>query len=224
MRMRISVALVMMGLAMGLQPVQAQFLGAPVRDGFKDTSMLKPPAGSKVAIVVFEDLGCPACAQAHPIELQVAAQTHVPLVRYDFPITSHIWTFDGAVCARYIQDKVSPQLAEEYRSAVFASQREIANKEDLQRFTARWLKQHGQQMPFVLDPGGLLAKKVEADYQLGDRMNLQYTPTIIVVTNQHYQVVCGLKDLTDPSRILPVVEAALAQTQGSAAKGARRAQ
>ena len=30
---------------------------------FKDTSMLKPPAGARVAIYEFEDMECPLCAQ-----------------------------------------------------------------------------------------------------------------------------------------------------------------
>ena len=50
--------------------LQAQFIGAPTHDDFRDTTILRPPAGSKVAIIVFEDLGCPACARAHPLEQQ----------------------------------------------------------------------------------------------------------------------------------------------------------
>lgn len=99
-----------LALATSLMPlaVQAQFAGTPPSNGLHNLSLLKPPAGSKVAIVVFEDLGCPACAHAHPIELQVAAATHVPILRFDFPIEAHIWTQQGAVCARYIQIKSAP--------------------------------------------------------------------------------------------------------------------
>ena len=32
-----------------------------------DTSALHPPPGSRMALVVFEDLECPACAQAEPL-------------------------------------------------------------------------------------------------------------------------------------------------------------
>ena len=70
---------------------EAQFIGAPTHDDFRDTTILRPPAGSKVAIIVFEDLGCPACARAHPLEHQAAEQFHVPLMRHDFPIpASHL--------------------------------------------------------------------------------------------------------------------------------------
>ena len=199
---------------LSVRATQAQFVGTAVRDNFRDTSMLKPAAGSKVSVIVFEDLGCPACARAHPIEIAVTQKYHCPLVRYDFPIPQHIWTFDAALCARYLQDKVNPKLAEDYRSAVFQSQSLIAGKDDLQRFTQHWMQQHGQQMPFVMDPQGTLAAKVKADYELGLRLGVTHTPTLVVATQSRYQVVCGVGDTCDPNQLYPVVEAALAQTNG----------
>ncbi|WP_348269952.1 thioredoxin domain-containing protein [Edaphobacter paludis] len=198
--------------------MHAQFAGKGPRDNFRDTTVLRPPAGSKVAIIVFEDLGCPACAHAHPIERQVAEQYHVPLVRYDFPLAQHIWTFDGAVNARYLQDKVSPKLADEYRSAVFVAQMSISSKDDLRQFTDHWMQQHGQKMPPVIDPGGLLAREVQADYDLGKRLNVEYTPTLVVVTRNNYQVVGGTAEgPNDPTKLAGVVEGAIAQTKGAAA-------
>ncbi|HEX3570351.1 MAG TPA: thioredoxin domain-containing protein [Acidobacteriaceae bacterium] len=189
----------------------AQFVGPRVPDDFHDKTMLHPPSGSKVAIIVFEDLGCPACAAAHPMELKAAAEYHVPIVRYDFPIVAHVWTFNGAVCARYLQDKVDPKLADQYRTDVFAAQRMIANKDDLTQFTRRWMQQHGHAMPFVLDPTGSLAAKVKADYDLGLRLNVTQTPTIVVVTQNNYQLVCGTQALQDPTRLFPILKAAVAQ-------------
>jgi protein-disulfide isomerase len=192
----------------------AQFAGKGARDGFRDTTILRPPAGSKVAIIVFEDLGCPACAKAHPLEIEAAKQTHVALLRYDFPLPAHVWTFDGAVCARYIQDNISPLLADEFRSDVFKSQSLIGSKDDIRQFTATWLQKHGKQMPAVLDPNGTLAKEVNADLTLGQRLNVEYTPTIVVVTRDEYQVVCGTRDgACDPAQIQAVVQGALAKTQ-----------
>ena len=189
----------------------AQFLGPPAPDGFKDKSMLHPPAGSKVAIIVFEDLGCPSCAAAHPLELKAAAEYHVPIVRYDFPLPAHIWTFNGAVCARYLQDKVDPKLADQYRTDVFAAQRMIESKDDIAQFTRKWMQQHGYPMPFVLDPTGHLAAEVKADYNLGLRLSIYATPTIVVVTQNKYQVVCGTETLQDATRLFPILKAAGAQ-------------
>jgi protein-disulfide isomerase len=71
---------------------------------FKDTSMLKPPAGQKVAIIEWEDLECPACAHAFPLVHSAVKQYNIPLVRYDFPLQMHVWSHDAAIIARYIQD------------------------------------------------------------------------------------------------------------------------
>jgi hypothetical protein len=191
---------------------RGQFTAQAPTGVLKNLSLLKPPSNSKVAIVVFEDLGCPHCAAAHPIELQAASQTHVPLERYDLPIPSHVWTYEGAVCARYIQDRISPQLATEFRTDLFAAQMRIASKEDVLQFTQSWLQRHGKQMPFVMDPDGSLAKQVDADVDLGRRLNVSWTPTIVVVTDHKQQVICGADAQSgDPRNIAPVVEAALAQ-------------
>ena len=192
---------------------QAQFAGTSPHDDFRDTSILRPPAGSKVAILVWEDLGCPACARWHPVEDEVARKTHVTLVRHDFPLAQHVWTFEGAVFARYLHDKVSPKLADEYRSDVFKSQMQIESKDALHQFNEHWMQTHHQQMPFVVDPGGKLAKEVQADFDLGVRLNVEYTPTIVVVTNGAYQVISGVRDYNaEPSKLLEVVEGAMAKT------------
>ena len=194
--------------------MHAQFAGTGPRDGFIDTTILRPPAGSKVALIVFEDLGCPACARAHPLELDAIQQTHVPLLRYDFPLEAHVWTFEGAVCARYIQDKIDPKLADQFRSDVFASQDLISNKDDIHAFMKEWLQKHGKQMPAAIDPDGSLAKRVAADRDLGRRLNVTFTPTVVVVTRDQYQVVCGTQQgPNDPSKIVDVIRGAIAEAK-----------
>jgi protein-disulfide isomerase len=213
MRLRNFCLVVVLALlsCLSVRSMQAQFVGTAVRDNFRDKSMLRPAPGSKVSVIVFEDLGCPACAHAHPIEIAATQKFKCPLVRYDFPIPQHIWTFDAALCARYLQDEVSPKMAEDYRSAVFQSQSMIAGKDDLQRFTQHWMQQHGQQMPFIMDPQGTLAAKVKADYELGLRLGVTHTPTLVVATQSRYQVICGVGDSCDPNQLYPVIEAALKQ-------------
>lgn len=212
------IAAAALSFSLGLpSTAQGQFAG-PAQDGhFRDTSMLKPPTGQRVAVVVFEDLECPACANAHPIELQVSQQLHVPIVRYDFPLQMHVWSFDGAVFARYLQDKVNPGLADEYRTQVFRNQISIGGKEDLQNFNRKFMAAHGQAMPFVVDSGGQLAGKVRADYNTGVKLNVTRTPTIIVVGNNgHFETVSGNETgSSDPNRLYAVVDAALKQTHGT---------
>jgi len=203
----------LIAISLAAPALSAQFIGAPVHNDFRDTSILRPPTGSKVAILVFEDLGCPACARAHPIELQAAEQFHVPLMRHDFPLAIHVWTFEGAVYARYLQDKVSPKLADQFRTDVFHDQAAIDSKDALHRYVQHWFQQHGQKVPFVIDPTGALAAKVQADFDLGKRLNVTYTPTLVVVSRNNYQIVCGPPPLTDPTQLSPILRAAIEQTK-----------
>jgi protein-disulfide isomerase len=174
-------------------------------DHFKDTSMFKPPAGARVAVVEFEDLECPACSHAAPIVHAAVAHYKIPLVRHDFPLAQHIWSYDAAIWARYLQDKVKPEVADQYRSTVFAAQITINSKDDLLAFTRRFFQQHGLQMPFVADPSGQLANEVKADKALGERMGLQHTPTIVVCSAKQWVQV------TDVSQLYQTIEQVMAQ-------------
>jgi len=184
-------------------------------DHFKDTSMFKPPAGARVAVVEFEDLECPACAHASPIVHAAVAQYKIPLVRHDFPLQQHIWSYDAAIWARYLQDKVKPEVADQYRSAVFAAQMSINSKDDMMAFTRRFFQQHGLQMPFVPDPTGQLANEVKADKALGEKMGLQHTPTIVVCSAKQWVHV------TDVSQLYQTIEQVMAQAGSAAAAPAK---
>jgi protein-disulfide isomerase len=146
--------------------------------------MLKPPPGAKVAVIEFQDLQCPACAQAFPVVHAAVAHYDIPLVERDFPLAQHavLGSYDGAIWARYLQDKVSPKVADEYRGKVFASQATIANQDDMRAFTQRFFQSHNIQMPFVADPSGQLASEVKADRTMGEKLGVSQTPTIIVCT------------------------------------------
>ena len=182
---------------------------------FKDTSIFKPPVGSKVAILEFEDLECPACAHAFPIVHVAMNQYHIPLIRHDFPLKMHIWSHEAAVWARYMQDKISPDLATEYRREVFASQYQIASKDDMVNFTRKFLTSHQQSMPFVVDPTGQFTHEVDADEALGEKVGLTETPTIIVVTNKGW---IQVKDVSQLYAAIDSAEAATANDSGTTAK------
>jgi protein-disulfide isomerase len=180
---------------------------------FRDTSLLVPPVGAKVAILEWEDLECPACAHAFPFVHMAIDHYHIPLVRRDFLIPGHIWSREAAVNARYLQDKVSPDLATEYRREVFASQFKIASKDDLNRFTQEFFTKAGKQVPFVVDPSGELLKEVEADNNLGLKLGLTETPTIIVTTPKGW---IQVKDVSDLYQAIDQAEAMVATTPAAA--------
>jgi len=182
-------------------------------DVFKDTSMLKLPEGQRAAIFEFEDLECPACSHAAPIVQAALKRYGIPFIRHDFPLGQHLWSRDAAITARYLQDKVSPDLAEQYRLAVFAAQTSINSKEDLQNFTQSWFKKQGKPMPFALGPDSLFGLEVQADYRLGERMGVQHTPTIIVIAPH------GWVQVVDVAQLYSVIDQALAQTPVGGVKG-----
>jgi len=176
---------------------------------FRDTSFFKPPAGAKVAIVEFEDLECYACAQASPLVTAAMSKYKVPRVHHDFLIQSHVWSRSAAISARYLEDKVSPQKAEEFRHDVFANQQRIASQDDLQLFTQKWFQAHGQQMPFLVDPSGRCAAEVEADCALAVRAGVRHTPTILVVTNHQWI------EVSDPKQLYAALDRAEAELRSS---------
>ncbi|HKT52321.1 MAG TPA: thioredoxin domain-containing protein [Candidatus Angelobacter sp.] len=143
-------------------------------------SLIPPPAGAKVAIVVFEDLEWPDCATAHPI-LAAAAKTHnVPLVIHDFPLPRHTWSFQAAVNARFFESQ-QQKLGDEFRGYIFQNQKLIGDEAALRQFTAKFAQEKQVTLPAVLDPDGKLAEAVTADFRLGQRIGLEHTPTVFVV-------------------------------------------
>ena len=146
-----------------------------------DATALRPPAGARVAIVEFEDLECPDCANANPILKQAAITYKIPWVRHDFPLPFHNWSFNAAVNARWF-DLKSKALGDEYRDQVFANQPSIVSPDSLRQFTQKFADSHKITLPFAFDPQGKLAADVKADYALGQRIGIEHTPTIWVVT------------------------------------------
>lgn len=171
----------------------------------KDTSALHPPPGAKIAIVEFYDLECPSCAMENPVIMQAVEKYHVAWERHDFPLPQHNWSFQAAVNARWFDTK-SKKLGDDYRNAVFANQPSIETKADLSNFTQKFAREHSVALPFVMDPQGNLANEVKADRALGDRMGINETPTVWVVTDH------GYKQVTDFNKLYSMLDEAEAQT------------
>jgi protein-disulfide isomerase len=143
---------------------------------------LKPPKGAQVAIVVFEDLQCPDCRRAAPLVEEAARTYKIPVVRHDFPLPMHNWSYDAAVIARYF-DTRSKQLGNEFRDYIFEHQPEITPP-TLRAFAEKFAAEHKVDLPFVVDPQGKLAAEINRDKNLGQRVGIQHTPTIYVVSNR----------------------------------------
>jgi protein-disulfide isomerase len=143
---------------------------------------LRPPKGSTVAIVVFEDLQCPDCRRAAPLVEEASKTYKIPVVRHDFPLPFHTWSFDAAVLARYF-DTHSKSLGNEFRDYIFSNQLEIT-AQNLRGFAEKFASEHKVDLPFVVDPEGKLAALVNADRELGKTIPINHTPTLYVVSNK----------------------------------------
>ncbi len=154
-------------------------------------TVLRPPKGAKVALVVFEDLECPDCSRAAPLVMEASKTYKIPVVRYDFPLPQHLWAFDAAVLAHYFGSK-SPALGVDFREYIFQHQAEItganpqdetAQKQRLRSFAEKFAAEHNTSVPFVVDPQGKFASAVKAQRDLGRRIGIEHTPTLYVVNN-----------------------------------------
>lgn len=144
-----------------------------------DGSLLKPPAGARVAVVVFEDLQCPSCAHAYPLIWAAANAAKVPVVLHDFPLTKHPWSFRAAVFARFFDTK-SQTLGNDFRGYIYRNQTSITT-DNLLQFVQKFADDNHVAVPFAVDPQGLLKAKVDEDFALGERSGVGVTPTIFVV-------------------------------------------
>ena len=169
----------------------------------QDPSLLRPPKGVPVALVVFEDLQCPKCRSDSPLEEQAAKMHKIPLVRHDFPLPMHNWSYNAAVIARYF-DSQSKELGNQFRDFIFQHQPEIT-PDTLQNFAQRFATEHKVDLPFVVDPQGKFAAEVNADKELGRKIGIQHTPTIYIVSSRNPSR--PFVEVTDTSKLFEMIEA-----------------
>jgi protein-disulfide isomerase len=143
---------------------------------------LRPPKGAQVALVVFEDLQCPDCRRAAPLVEEAAKTYKIPVVVHDFPLPMHNWSYDAAIIARYF-DTRSKQLGSDFRNYIFEHQPEITPP-TLRAYAEKFATDHKVELPFVVDPQGKLAEGINQDKNLGQRVGINHTPTIYVVSDK----------------------------------------
>jgi protein-disulfide isomerase len=193
---------------------RAQFAAPSAGTQVHDPAALKPPAGARVAIIEFEDMECPDCARANPLLRDAAANYKIPWVRHDFPLPFHAWSMQAAINARWFDTK-SKKIGDDYRDAVFANQPSITDLNGLRQFTEKFAADHKIALPFAMDPQGKLAADVKADYALGQRIGIEHTPTIWVVTANSKGA--PFVEVVDRSKLYQLIDQALEDTKGAAA-------
>ena len=168
---------------------------------------LRPPKGSFVAIVVFEDLQCPQCRRVAPILEQASKTYKIPLVRHDFPLPMHNWSYQAAVMARYF-DSISKTLGNEFRDYIFSNQLEI-NPQNLRSYAEKFASTQKVDFPFVVDPQGKFAAEVNADRSIGNAIKLEHTPTVYVVSSKNPNK--PYVEMKDASQLYQLIDAMMNQ-------------
>ncbi len=195
--------------------IRAQFAPPAATTQVLDASVLKPPVGARVAIVEFEDMQCPDCARANPLLMDAVAKYKIPWVPHDFPLPFHSWSFQAAVNARWFDAK-SKAIGDEYRDQIFANQPIIVDLTGLRQFSEKFAEAHKLKLPFAVDPEGKLADAVKADYALGQKVGIEHTPTIWVVTANSKGA--PFVEVVDRTRLFEMIDQAIAESHTGATK------
>lgn len=161
--------------------LSAAALGASAQD--TTDTVFRPPKGSQVAIVVFEDLQCPMCRRTAPLVEQASKTYKIPVIRHDFPLPMHNWSYQAAVMARYF-DTHSKSLGNDFRDYIFENQLDVT-PQTLRGYAEKFATAHKVDLPFVIDPSGKFAAEVNADRNLGNAIKIDHTPTVYIVSSRN---------------------------------------
>lgn len=160
---------------------------------------------ARVHVIIFEDLECPSCAMWHKKLLSQYLpefRSDVAFQFHDFPLPQHAWSFNAAVISRFFAEK-QPALYFPWRTYCFAHQEEITADNLLDK-AAQFAAPAGitrEQIEAAFGQMDLL-QAVEADRALGEKSNVQHTPTIYVQGRQKVEV-------STPEQFVAAVKAAL---------------
>ena len=158
--------------------------------------------------------------RAHNPLLKEAAKTYnIPIVRHDFPLPKHNWSFEAAVIARYFDSK-SKALGFAWRDYCFENQPAIT-PENLRSNAEKFAVQNKTTLPFVVDPDGKFAIEVKADFALGQRVGIEHTPTIYVVSSKTYGK--PFVEVVDRSQLYSIIDQMKTEVGSSKASSVKSA-
>ncbi|MBD3319025.1 thioredoxin domain-containing protein [Candidatus Woesearchaeota archaeon] len=154
---------------------------------YPDIITPKPDFGnpdSPIKIIEFSDLQCPACAQAHPIAIQLLEEygDDISFQFYHFPLRSiHAYAQKAAEGAECANDQ---GMMKEYIDAAFKNNNRLSTS-DLKLYASAL----GMDDTFndCLDSGAKAAL-VESDYRVGISKGVKATPTFFINDEKVEQV------------------------------------
>lgn len=177
-------SLLLIGLAVfGFEKMgsdQNEEQGVEVNKLLEGARWIKGEEDSKVTVVEFSDLQCPACKRAEVVVNQIENLDGVRLVYRHFPLFSIHKNALGAAVAVEAAGKQGRFW--EYKDVLYEKQEEwaeVSNTEDKFFEFARDLGMDEDKFLDQMKKGGL-DDLVKSDYQLGARLGVSVTPTFYV--------------------------------------------
>jgi protein-disulfide isomerase len=151
------------------------------------------------------------CGHDEPLLKEAEKTYKIPLVRHDFPLPMHNWSFQAHILARYFDTK-SKDLGEEFRHFILTNQANIT-PDNLRNVADHWAADRGTSIPFAVDPNGQLKALVMADFALGQRVGVQHTPTVYLVSDTPQGPT--RTEVTDMSQFFQQIDATIKQAGGT---------
>ncbi|HLH10205.1 MAG TPA: thioredoxin domain-containing protein [Terriglobales bacterium] len=172
-------------------------------------SILRPPAGSKIALIVFEDLECPQCSRTQPVVDEAKKDYKIPVIVYDFPLPQHDWSYQAAILAHYFRSKSTKtnNLEAAFRDYIYQNQVAITPG-NLRSYAEKFAQQHKVALPFAVDPEGKFAAEIKADREKAMVVGINHTPTVYVVTNNPAQ---PFTEVGDTGTLFQTIDGVMAQ-------------
>jgi protein-disulfide isomerase len=172
-------------------------------------TILRPPAGNKIAVVVFEDLECPQCSRTQPLVDEAKKEYKIPVIIYDFPLPQHQWSYDAAVMAHYFRSKSTKtnNLEAAFRDYIYQNQPAIT-AQNLRGYAEKFAQQHKVALPFAIDPTGKFAAEIKADKDKAMVVGVNHTPTVYVVTTNPGQ---PYTEVTDTGALFQTIDGVMAK-------------
>lgn len=170
-------------MAIGLSKISSGGSGtikASVDDLVNGARWIVTTGESKVTVVEFSDIQCPACKDAEPTSVELRKTAGVKFVYRHFPlITIHknAWKGARAIEAARIMDKGWEMMA-----LMFDKQTEWADSDRPEEMFAKYAKSLGldEKVFDSKQKGDETDKLVGEDSSLGNRLQLSGTPTFFV--------------------------------------------
>jgi protein-disulfide isomerase len=169
-----------------------------------ESSRTVGPLMARVTVEVFSDFQCPACKALHEQTLSrvrddYARKGKIRLVRRDFPLPMHAFSKQAAILAN-AADRIGKY--DQVSDALFRQQESWAASGKVQEVVDSVLTPAEAQRVHELAKDPAIAAAIQRDVDLGNRLKVNQTPTLIVTRDLKPERVAGFVTYQILSRFL----------------------